>query len=321
MHNFGLNLHVAWLNSSILIVRSGYNFKRIKFEKIYISLALLASFALQGFAQPVIPGGDFVKKLQKAAGKQGQFVVDKDNFPKSYFLVHQNLPFLAGLALHHPKSSTLKLSKEQIEAVQDIKKRTVPVVIKMAQDIKLLELKLVQNVAIDSNTPQSQFEIIDAIAKLRTDLTKAHIVCINEVREVLSREQYERLLGFATKMGHKPKSNKFKIDPLVFLPSPGRLIKQGKVQVTKEQMQRINKEVKAIYPPIFQAKMREAFDIQKKTQRMVAKGKSKKEMKSELDQIAALKREAVDGKIDALNHFKKILTPEQWNKIVKLSYK
>lgn len=122
-------------------------------------------------------------------------------------------------------------------------------------------------------------------------------------------------------MGHKPKSNKFKIDPLVFLPSPGRLIKQGKVQVTKEQMQRINKEVKAIYPPIFQAKMREAFDIQKKTQRMVAKGKSKKEMKSELDQIAALKREAVDGKIDALNHFKKILTPEQWNKIVKLSYK
>ena len=59
-------------------------------------------------------------------GKQGKFVVGKDDFPKSYFLVHQNLPYLAGLSIHHPKSSILGLSKKQIEAIKEVKRKTVP---------------------------------------------------------------------------------------------------------------------------------------------------------------------------------------------------
>ncbi len=119
----------------------------------------------------------------------------------------------------------------------------------------------------------------------------------------------------------KQKSNKFRIDELVLLPHPGKFVKTGKIKATKEQKQRIAKEVKAVHAPIFQGKMRDAFQLQKKVQRAVAKGKTKDDLKDLLDQIAKLKREAMDSRIDALNAFQKIVTPEQWKMINKITYK
>ncbi len=272
------------------------------------------------FAAPVIPRADFGAKLQKAAGETGLFVRAKEKFPKDYFLVHNNLPFLAGLSLHHPMSSSLGLNKEQIKKIVDIKKRTVPAVLKASKKVKALELKLAQNIAIDTNSAESQYKLVDEISKIRTDLTKAHLQCINEVRNVLTKEQYEKLLKYATKLV-KEKSNKFKIDELVLLPHPGKFIKMGKIKVTQKQNKQIKKEVKAVYAPIFQGKMREAFELEKKVQRAVAKGKTKKDLKELLDKISLLKREAIDSRIDALNHIQKILPKEEWKKINKLTYK
>ncbi len=290
-------------------------------NKILISMVVVCGFTLQSFAEPVIPSDDFTKKLKEAAGKQGQFVVGKDIFPKSYFLVHQNLPFLAGLSLHHPKSSTLGLSQEQIKALQEIKKNTVPLVIKKAQEIKKLELELAQNVAIDTSTPESQYEIVDKIAKLRTELTKAHLKCINEVRAVLSKEQYKKLVVYASSMASKPKSNKFKVNELVILPHPGKFIKKGMVDISKDQNERITKEVKAVYAPKFQGKLREALKLEKKLRKKVERGTTAKEVKALIDEIAKLKRESLDIRIDALNHMRSIMTEEQWKKVNKLTYK
>lgn len=272
------------------------------------------------FATPVIPRGDFGAKLAKAAGVSGQFIKTKENFPKDYFLVNNNLPFLAGLTLHHPKSSSLGLSKKQIKAIQEIKKRTVPPVIKASQDVKMLELKLAQNIAIDTNSAKSQYELVDAISKIRTDLTKAHLQCINDVRAVLTKKQYKKMLKYATKLVKK-KNNKFKIDELVILPHPGKYIKMGKIIVSKKQKQKINKEVKAIYAPVFQGKSREAFKLEKKVQRAILKGKTKQDVKELLDEIAKLKREAIDSRIDALNHLQKIIGKKNWKKANKLTYK
>ena len=290
-------------------------------NKILISMVVVCGFTLQSFAEPVIPSDDFTKKLKEAAGKQGQFVVGKDIFPKSYFLVHQNLPFLAGLSLHHPKSSTLGLSQEQIKALQEIKKNTVPLVIKKAQEIKKLELELAQNVAIDTSTPESQYEIVDKIAKLRTELTKAHLKCINEVRAVLSKDQYKKLVVYASSMASKPKSNKFKVNELVILPHPGKFIKKGMVDISKDQNERITKEVKAVYAPKFQGKLREALKLEKKLRKKVERGTTAKEVKALIDEIAKLKRESLDIRIDALNHMRSIMTEEQWKKVNKLTYK
>ena len=115
------------------------------------------------------------------------------------------------------------------------------------------------------------------------------------------------------------KGNKFRIDELVILPHPGKLIKEGKIEVTDEQKSKIKKEVKAVYAPIFQAKIREAFKLEKKVQRMVAQGKTKSDLKEILDKIAQLKRESIDSRIEALNHIKEIMTKEQWEKVNKLT--
>lgn len=120
---------------------------------------------------------------------------------------------------------------------------------------------------------------------------------------------------------NQKKSNKFKIDELVLLPHPGKFVKQGKIKLNDEQKMRLNKEVKAVYPPIFQEKMREAFKLEKKVQRAVTKGKTKVYLKDILDEISKLKREAINSRIDALNHMQKILTKEQWKKVNKLTYK
>jgi len=286
---------------------------------IILGFSLVVSTALMSEAN--IPIGDFSAKLSKMAGEQGQFYVGKEDFPKDYFLVPNNLPFLAGLSLYHPMSSTLNLSDEQIKAIQEIKKRTIPPVVKSSQDIKRLELKLAQNIAIDTNTAESQYEIVDAIGKLRIALTKAHLKCINEIREILSKEQYKTLLSYATNMGYKPKSNKFRIDELVFLPHPGKFIKEGQIATTKEQRERITNEIKAVYAPYFQGKIREAFDLEKKVQRMIAKDKSAKDVSHLIDQIMKLKREAISSRIEALSHIRKILSKEQWKKVNKLTYK
>lgn len=116
------------------------------------------------------------------------------------------------------------------------------------------------------------------------------------------------------------KSNKFKIDELAFLPHPGKLIKGGKVVITEAQKKRFVKEIKSVYPPLFQEKMREAFKLERQLRKAVQQGKTKKELSVLLDSIAKLKREAMDGRIDALNHLQKIMDEEQWNAVFQLTY-
>lgn len=289
-------------------------------RKHYIALAIMTGLTLQSFAEPVVPRGDFTKKLKKVAGEPGQFYFGKEVFPKDYFLIPRNLPFLAGLSLHHPKSSTLKLSKEQIEGIQKIKKTTVPPVLKMTKKVKELELKLAQNIAIDTSKAEDQFGLVDEIAKIRTDLTKAHLKCINEVRAILTKEQYKKLLKYATNMKHKPKSNKFKVDELVFLPHPGKFIKKGIIDLNKDQKEKLSK-IKSTLVPKFQGKLREAFDVENKLRRKVAKGATAIEVKGLLDQIEKLKRESIDIRIGALDKIRQLLTQEQWKKVNKLTYK
>lgn len=124
------------------------------------------------------------------------------------------------------------------------------------------------------------------------------------------------LSGFANE-----KSNKFRIAELVLLPHPGKFIKQGKIKVTKEQKQKIAKEVKAVYAPIFQDKIRAAFKVEKQVRRLVEAGKTKEELQPYLDQIMKLKREAMDSRIDALNKIKNILSEKEWEKVNTLTYR
>lgn len=135
------------------------------------------------------------QKLVGAAGPSGPFA-RKEDFPKSYFLIPQNLPFMVGLSLHHPMSKSLILSSVQKHKIKQIKENTVPVVVKAAKQIKRLELALAQQF-IDGASPFDMDSLVDEISVLRTALPKKHIRCIHQLRTILTGKQFAILQGFA----------------------------------------------------------------------------------------------------------------------------
>ena len=288
------------------------------FKKI-LTIGLSIGVATSLMAAPNVQMGAMKAKLKKMAGKPGIFLQGKENFPKDYFLVSKNLPFLAGLTLGHPQSSSLGLSKKQIQTIQKIAKVTVPKVVKVAKDIKMLELQLAQNIAIDSNTAKSQYEIVDAISKLRTDLTKAHLKCINEVRAVLTKEQYQKLLKYATvnmmlKKQAKPKE-------LITFIHGGKIVKMyGKeLGVTDKQMMRFANEIQMKFVPKIQQAMSRAAKLEKIVKQAVyTKHKNSKQLKGYVDEIAKLKKDATNYRIEAYLVLQDILTKEQFKKGMKI---
>ena len=111
----------------------------------------------------------------------------------------------------------------------------------------------------------------------------------------------------------------FVINDLILLEMPGKMIKSGALDLNSEQMIRISKEVQPLMHESYQSKINEAFGLEKRVQKLLLQGKSKEDVKVYLDQIATIKREAIDIKIDAYKAFQAILTPEQWQKYVELS--
>ena len=164
------------------------------------ALLLWASIflATSAIAKPNLPPPiQDVVKMEKMAGDPGPFT-SKDNFPKGYLLIPKNLPFLVGLSLYDSSSSNLELSQKQIDALLEVKKGLMPELSKKALVIKNLELEVVNEVGLKykSATPESQYAKIDTIAKLKADMTKAHLGCIQKVKNILTKEQFEELLDY-----------------------------------------------------------------------------------------------------------------------------
>ncbi|HIQ15411.1 MAG TPA: hypothetical protein EYH38_07575 [Leucothrix sp.] len=173
-------------------------------NKLILAISLLvltAQFSSTTYAEdPNKTRAEFKAKLAKMAGPLGPFARSED-FPKSYFLIPQNLPFMVGLSLHHPMSPSLKLTDEQKAGINKIKKVTVPVVAKAGKQIKEKEVALAQ-AFIDGASVADMEKLVDEISALQTDLTKKHLICIHQVREILTPEQFKTLQGYA---GGKPK--------------------------------------------------------------------------------------------------------------------
>lgn len=162
-----------------------------------ISIGLALGLATALMAKPNIDNSEFKANLSEIAGEKGLFAAN-EVFPKDYFLINKNLPFSVGLTLHHPESSTLELTKEQIGKIQEIKGATMPTVIKSAKEIKALELALSDKMLKGAKATDMGVEV-DKIATLKAALTKAHLKCIEAVREVLTDKQRKILLSYASK--------------------------------------------------------------------------------------------------------------------------
>ena len=166
---------------------------------LWIAMALFTTALIatpsRGDEPPKPDPEAFKAKLVKMAGALGPFA-NAEDFPKSYFLISQNLPFMVGLALHHPMSNTLKLTDEQKAKIKKIEESTVPVVVKSAKKIKEKEVALAQKL-IDGASVEEMEKMVDEISALRTILTKKHLVCTDKVRTILTPEQFEAMQGYA----------------------------------------------------------------------------------------------------------------------------
>jgi galactose-1-phosphate uridylyltransferase len=165
-----------------------------------LSLALTSSLVAKPNMEKNPEG---MKKLAQMAGEVGPyFRGKKEVFPKDYFLVDRNLPFLVGAALFHPQSDTLNLTKEQLQKLAEMKKTIVPASAKMAKEVKALELQLAKEIVVEKKDPKELYPLVDKIAKKKADMTKAHLNCIHDVQQLLTPEQFNKLIGLVS---HKTK--------------------------------------------------------------------------------------------------------------------
>ena len=168
-------------------------------KKIMIITGLLVALTANITASPNLEKPKGPSKLMKMAGEKSPYYrAQKESFPKDYFLVSHNLPFLVGISLFHPNSDTLKLDKEQLASIVKSKDTTVPVAAKIAKQIKTMELELANAILEEKKTPESLTELVAKISKARTDLTLAHLDCIHNIQQLLSEEQYKQLLVLAS---------------------------------------------------------------------------------------------------------------------------
>ncbi|MDY0321184.1 MAG: hypothetical protein RBR23_05560 [Arcobacteraceae bacterium] len=109
------------------------------------------------------------------------------------------------------------------------------------------------------------------------------------------------------------------INDLIKIQIPNTFLKSGQLDVTDEQRTKIMQLVRPLMHDIYQAKMNEAYGLERRVQKAVMQGKPKEEVKDMLDKISQIKREALDVKLEVIGHFKSVLTPEQWETFVKLA--
>ncbi|MFA5461080.1 MAG: hypothetical protein WC274_03265 [Sulfurimonas sp.] len=168
----------------------------IKTTLVALSCSLLLSSNV--VADPTLPPPiqDMVK-MEKLAGPAGAFTT-KENFPKDYFLMPKNLPYLVGITLYDSSSAKLNLSKEQIEAILKIKDELMAKAAKKALVVKNLELDMMKEISFTQNSKKATefYPTVDEIAKLRAELTKIHLDCIEKVKAILTPEQFEEMLDY-----------------------------------------------------------------------------------------------------------------------------
>ena len=139
--------------------------------------------------------GKFKQSLSRKAGPTGPFT-QNENFPKSYFLIPRNLPFMVGLTLHHPMRNRLNLTEQQINAIKQIKQKYMPEVITLARQIKQMELALADRF-INGTTALEMETSVEGIGRLRVELSKKHVHCIEQVKNILNGDQFKTLLSYA----------------------------------------------------------------------------------------------------------------------------
>jgi predicted ATPase with chaperone activity len=90
--------------------------------------------------------------------------------------------------------------------------------------------------------------------------------------------------------------------------------------IRPEQMDRLHREIREVYPPQLHPRVQAAWQLEKAIyQAVIERGKNAGAVADQLDELTRLKREATDIRIQALNRFRAILEPEQYQAVMAAS--
>jgi len=175
-------------------------------KKILVTtIALGLSTLLMASANVPLDKEAMRAKVAKIAGATSPFN-PQENFPKEYFLIPRNLPFALGIVLHHPQSSTLGLSKVQITQLVEMKQSKKPAIVKMAKEIKAMELQLLDMLesgeGSQTKVSEAMEQLVDKIAHQKATLTKAHLQCVIDVQNALTKEQRAKVSEYILPKTH-----------------------------------------------------------------------------------------------------------------------
>lgn len=173
-------------------------------RRVLVLLFSVVFFSCNAYGVEQFSVKQHMEQLKAVAIEKGAYS-QYDRWPKDYFLIPQNLPFVVGLSLYLPGNETLNLSTDQKTAIHAIRNQTVPAVLKLAVPIKEKELELAEKLLVQRIEPQKLYALLDEIAAMRLELTKAHMTCIQSVQDVLDAGQYDALLKLAEKSGNDKK--------------------------------------------------------------------------------------------------------------------
>lgn len=290
---------------------------------ITLTLALSLTTVLMADANVPIDKKAMNAKMKEMAGETSKFN-PREHFPKEYFLIPRNLPYALNLVLHHPQSSLLKLTKEQLEKLTNLKKEVKPTILKSAKEVKTLELSLVgmleNKEGNRTKVTKDMNELVDKIASKKAEITKAHLQCVIDVQNILTKEQRERVGAYAG-MKHKGRKSKHKVAELLPLPHFKRLLAANKdtIKLDKEQKEKIKTQIFEKIRTEIHGAIKTAEKLEVKIMNSILKDqKTKEDTKADIEELIEIKREITNGHIDAVNTLAKILTKEQYTQLLSL---
>ncbi len=114
-------------------------------------------------------------------------------------------------------------------------------------------------------------------------------------------------------------SEESNVQELVPLPHPIKVVMahQEELGISGQQLARMKKEVVGFFPPVMLPLMIKAEEMEVSLSRKImVEGRTKEELATEIDELAALKRELIDTHIDSLNTLKRILKQDQWTALL-----
>jgi len=130
-----------------------------------------------------------VLSLVWAISSHAHTISKDERFPADYFMVHKNLPHYMKIFRVYGDDESLGLSDQQKAKLQKLQEEVASVVVDRATKIKELELALQKGVVLENKTSKQLKDVLEEIATLRLELTKAQIDCLHGVKKVLTQEQ------------------------------------------------------------------------------------------------------------------------------------